>query len=60
MRMVWQKNESILRHVLGSLDLDTVYMNGGELVATDVFFLDLIPVPPSRFRPVSNIRADKR
>ena len=51
MKELWKSAGEILSKIFGTLD--------GSLSPgshpTDVFFLDVIAVPPSRFRPVSRI-----
>ena len=47
-RQVWTADGNILQEVFSSLK------NTGLEFGTDLFFLDVIPVPPSRFRPVSS------
>lgn len=46
-RGLWKNDKSLLQHLFKALS--------GALTdqPTDIFFLDAIPVPPSRFRPVS-------
>ena len=47
MRRLWFNDKALLRHLYKALSLNVTDMS------TDIFFLDVIPVPPSRFRPVS-------
>lgn len=53
LRQVWQKDQQVLRclfHFLSESSAD---------YPTDAFFIDVVPVPPSRFRPVSSLRDKK-
>lgn len=46
LRQVWQKDQQVLKCLFNFLsDSETDY-------PTDAFFIEIIPVPPSRFRPV--------
>lgn len=50
LRQVWQKDQQVLRclfHFLSESSAD---------YPTDAFFIDIVPVPPSRFRPVSILK----
>ena len=49
MREVWSSDGDILQALFGALNIK---MNK-EKYATDVFFLNVVPVSPPRFRPVS-------
>lgn len=54
LRLVWKNNHDFLIKLfpfLGKIKLSEV--------PTDVFFLDVIPVPPSRFRPL-NVMKDRK
>lgn len=48
LRKLWEKESDVLAAVFGALNIATVE---GE-APTDVFFLDVLPVSPPRFRPV--------
>lgn len=48
LRKLWEKESDVLMAVFGALNIATVE---GE-APTDVFFLDVLPVSPPRFRPV--------
>lgn len=53
LQMLLENEHSLLTLAFGCLALDTskdLFANGSP---ADVFFLDIVPVPPSRFRPVS-------
>ncbi|XP_070563725.1 DNA-directed RNA polymerase I subunit RPA1-like [Ptychodera flava] len=56
MKLIVENEGSILRHLFGALAEDENSENPNSL---DVFFLEVIPVPPSRFRPISKV-GDKR
>lgn len=50
LRQVWQKDQQVLKclfHFLSGSSAD---------YPTDSFFIDVVPVPPSRFRPVSILK----
>lgn len=47
MRGLWTNDKTLLKHLFKALSLNVADQS------TDIFFLDVIPVPPSRFRPVS-------
>ena len=52
LRLLWKNEEGVLREVFGALNVkmdDT-----SDSCPTDVFFLEVLPVVPSRFRPVSD------
>ena len=51
LRLLWSVEHDILKRVFGALDL--VVQATRYEHPTDIFFLDVLPVPPSRFRPVS-------
>lgn len=53
-RGLWKNDKSLLQHLFKALS--------GALTdqPTDIFFLDAIPVPPSRFRPVSRLGDSKQ
>ncbi|CAL1540316.1 unnamed protein product [Lymnaea stagnalis] len=53
-RLVWEHGKEFLQKLFPFL----AKVNGAE-VPTDVFFLDVIPVPPSRFRPLSIMKERK-
>ena len=48
LREVWKNDARVLHTIFGGLDIS--YQDGAP---TDVFFLEVLPVAPSRFRPVS-------
>ncbi|ESP05212.1 hypothetical protein LOTGIDRAFT_152026 [Lottia gigantea] len=48
LRVVWKTDELVLRNIFKSLDFC-----GTQSYPTDVFFLDVVPVPPCRFRPLA-------
>lgn len=53
MRLVWSKDNALLLELFPMLrftELD---------YPTDIFFMDVVPVPPNRFRPIS-VRQDKK
>ena len=52
LRQVWQKDSHILGHILGLLSGQA--STEESVCPTDLFFLDVLPVPPARFRPVSS------
>ncbi|XP_077865105.1 DNA-directed RNA polymerase I subunit RPA1-like [Saccoglossus kowalevskii] len=56
MKLIIQNEGSLLHHLFGAL-ADEQGMASPKSV--DVFFLDVVPVPPSRFRPISQV-GDKR
>ena len=47
LRKLWTNDKELLRHLFKALSLNATDWS------TDIFFLDVVPVPPSRFRPVS-------
>lgn len=49
MRGLWTNDKTLLKHLFKALSLNVANQS------TDIFFLDVIPVPPSRFRPVSRM-----
>ena len=60
LRKLLENEHSLLTLAFGCLTLDTskdMLDNGSP---ADVFFLDVVPVPPSRFRPVSVLLVDMR
>eukprot|EP00794_Sanderia_malayensis_P010830 gene10831-11982_t len=50
LRLVWNDSKLLLKAVFGSSLPDS-----SEFSSTDMFFLDVVAVPPSRFRPVSTL-----
>ena len=48
LRKLWKNDRDLLRHVMGALNIADAHAQH----PTDVFFLDTMPVCPSRFRPV--------
>lgn len=53
LRMLFENEHSLLTLAFGCLGLDASKDMLGNSSPADVFFLDVVPVPPSRFRPVS-------
>ncbi|XP_061175152.1 DNA-directed RNA polymerase I subunit RPA1-like [Saccostrea echinata] len=53
LRQVWQKDGQVLVCLFNFLS------NSGADYPTDAFFIEIIPVPPSRFRPVSSLKDKK-
>lgn len=53
LRTLWTNDKELLRHLFKALSLNATDWS------TDIFFLDVVPVPPSRFRPVSNIQVQQ-
>ena len=51
LRLVWDKEGHVLAKVFKSLELHV----GHVPHPSDVFFIDIMPVPPARFRPVCRI-----
>ena len=51
MRLIWANEQGVLREVFGALNVKDV--DNSDSCPTDVFFLEVVPVVPSRFRPVS-------
>ena len=50
LRLVWSHDSDVLGKVFKAL---AVHVTRGAVESpTDVFFFDVLPVPPSRFRPV--------
>ena len=49
LRKLWENEKDILISVLGALNISTC----DEQSPIDIFFLDVLPVTPPRFRPVS-------
>ena len=47
LRQVWQKDQQVLRCLFHFLS------DSGSEYPTDAFFIEVVPVPPSKFRPVS-------
>ena len=47
LRQVWQKDQQVLRCLFHFLS------DSGSDYPTDAFFIEVVPVPPSKFRPVS-------
>ena len=47
LRQVWQKDQQVLRCLFHFLS------DSGSEYPTDSFFIEVVPVPPSKFRPVS-------
>ncbi|CAH1774106.1 unnamed protein product [Owenia fusiformis] len=56
LRLIWQNCGPLLRKIYGCLD---VPVTDTDSYPTDMFFLSVVPVPPSRFRPISQM-GDKR
>ncbi|XP_065055867.1 DNA-directed RNA polymerase I subunit RPA1-like [Rhopilema esculentum] len=50
LRKVFQKSKDLLKAIFGS----TLTTESADLNSVDMFFIDLVAVPPSRFRPVSS------
>ena len=50
---MWTNQKDLMNSIVGCASV-TAKRCGQEISPTDVFFLDVIPVPPSRFRPVSD------
>ena len=50
LQKVWENDEVLLNCLLGSYGSPTATKRKSS---SDIFFLKVIPVPPSRFRPVS-------
>ena len=46
---VWEVDGELLSQIIGALQVKM----GDDDCPTDVFFTDCIPVPPSKYRPVS-------
>ena len=53
LRKLLESEHSVLTLAFGCLELDASKDVVGSASPADVFFLDILPVPPSRFRPVS-------
>ncbi|XP_022315529.2 DNA-directed RNA polymerase I subunit RPA1-like [Crassostrea virginica] len=53
LRQVWQKDQQVLRCLYHFLS------NSGSDYPTDAFFIEVVPVPPSKFRPISSLRDKK-
>ena len=51
LRQVWKNDRKLLKAVIGMFNID----EDDTTCPTDVFFLDIVPVSPSRFRPVSTM-----
>ena len=51
MRLIWANEQGVLREVFGALNVKAD--DNSDSCPTDVFFLEVVPVVPSRFRPVS-------
>jgi len=49
LRQVWKNDKQLLKAIIGMFNID----EDDTICPTDVFFLDIVPVSPSRFRPVS-------
>ena len=47
LRLLWRSDSVVLKALFKSL------ASSGDVYPTDIFFLDVVAVPPSRFRPVS-------
>ncbi|XP_005101550.1 DNA-directed RNA polymerase I subunit RPA1 [Aplysia californica] len=54
MKMVWEYEKEFLSKILPFL----TRVHGAE-VATEVFFMEVLPVPPTRFRPLSVMKERK-
>lgn len=56
MRVLWDNHGPLMDAILGHVRVEVGggHGSGGRSMA-DMFFLDVVPVPPSRFRPVSSI-----
>eukprot|EP01135_Chromosphaera_perkinsii_P010952 Nk52_evm5s2297 gene=Nk52_evmTU5s2297 len=54
MELLWKRERRVLRLIFGCLS----YSGDGKKLVTDpnMFFLEVIPVPPSRFRPPSKMQ----
>lgn len=52
LRYVWDKSSDILGMVFKSISMQSGKMEH----PTDVFFFEVLPVPPARFRPVSHTK----
>lgn len=52
-RAVWKNESGLLKCILGALKIhfDTNSMEH----PTDIFFIDVMPVPPPKFRPVRSV-----
>ena len=53
LRQLWGNDKDLLKQVFGEIDLQ---VNEEGNCPMDIFFLSILPVPPSRFRPVSVIQ----
>ena len=56
MKSLWDNQGPLMDAIFGHVRVEVGggHRNGGRSLA-DMFFLDVVPVPPSRFRPVSSI-----
>ncbi|KAK6188065.1 hypothetical protein SNE40_004329 [Patella caerulea] len=48
LRVIWKSDEMILKKIFRALDF-----SDSDYISTDVFFMEVIPVPPCRFRPIA-------
>ena len=57
LRGVWDNDKKLMQCIFGALN---VRRKDGTPYPSDVFFLEVVPVPPSRFRPVCGSYSDDK